>query len=205
MGGGVVIAVAAERIAEGKRLYELTSTPVGEIAAMLGLSTSTLRRRIRDWGWVPRYTPRQATLREEVALPPDDIAESRSILSVPPPTPEERIALAAYFHHTVERGLGRVNRILDKSGPADEAGAERAARVLVSVFRTLREMTAVMPPQETAPEHEAEDEPPPRSIDEFREALAIRIERIVEAHRSGAAEGGAGGSRGGDSGGDPAQ
>lgn len=205
MGGGVVIAVSAERIAEGRRLYELTSTPVGDIAAMMGLSTSTLRRRIKEWGWVPRYAPRQPTLREEVSLPRDDIAETHSVLSVPPPTAEERIALAAYFHRTVERGLGQVNRILDKNGPADEAGAERAARVLVSIFRTLREMTAVMPPEETAPDDEADDEPAPRSIDEFREALAIRIERIVEAHRSGAAAGGAGGGGGGDHGGEPAR
>jgi hypothetical protein len=205
MGGGVIIAVAAERIAEGKRLYELTSTPVGDIAAMMGLSTSTLRRRIREWGWVPRYAPRQATLRAEVSLPGDDIAETRSVFSVPPLTPEQRIALAAYFHRTVERGLGRVNRILDKSGPADEEGAERAARVLVSIFRTLREMTAVMPPEETVPDDEADDEPAPRSIDEFREALAIRIERIVDAHRCGAAAGGTEGGRGGDHGGEPAQ
>lgn len=201
---GLFIAVAAERIAEGKRLYELTSTPVGDIAGMMGLSRSTLRRRIKEWGWVPRYAPRLATVREQVSLPPESVAETRSVLSVPAPTPEERVALVSYFHRTVERGLGEVHRILDKNGPADEAGAERSARVLVSIFRTLREMTAVMPPEETTPQDEADHEPAPRTIDEFREALAIRIERIIEAHRSGAA-GGAGGDGGGDHRGEPAQ
>lgn len=198
------IEVAEDLIAEGKRLYELTLTPVLDIAAMMGLSRRTLERRKKEWGWVPRYPPRHITMREEVASPPDGIAETRSILSLPPPTPEERVALAAYFHRTVERGLGQVNRILEKNGPADEAGAERAARVLVSIFRTLREMTAVMPPEETTPQDEADHEPAPRTIDEFREALAIRIERIIEAHRSGAA-GGAGGDGGGDHRGEPAQ
>ena len=198
------IEVAEDRIAEGKRLYELTLTPVLDIAAMMGLSRRTLERRKKEWGWVPRYPPRHITMREEVASPPDGIAETRSILSLPPPTQEERVALAAYFHRTVERGLGQVNRILEKNGPADEAGAERAARVLVSIFRTLREMTAVMPPEETTPQDEADHEPAPRTIDEFREALAIRIERIIEAHRSGAA-GGAGGDGGGDHRGEPAQ
>jgi AcrR family transcriptional regulator len=179
-----VIAVAAERIAEGKRLYELTSTPVREIAAMMGLSQSTLRRRVRDWSWVPRYAPRLVTMRGEVSIPPDDVAGTGSVFAVQPLTREERVALAAYFHRTVERGLGQVNRILDKNGPADEAGAERAARVLVSIFRTLREMTAVMPPEEATSQDEADDEPAPRTLDEFREALAEQIERILQAHRS---------------------
>ena len=76
------------------------------------------------------------------------------------------------------------------------------ARALAATFRALREMTALMPSDITAPRHEADDQPIPRSIDEFREALAVRIERIVRAHRSGA---GAGRGRGGDHGGEPAQ
>lgn len=46
------IQIAPERIAEGKHLYELTSTPVPDIAVMMGVSRRTLARRIGEWGWI---------------------------------------------------------------------------------------------------------------------------------------------------------
>src|SRR6185312_9300627 len=197
---GIAIVISADRIAEGKRLYELTSTPVHDIAEMMGVSRQTLQRRIKTWGWVPRNPPRHATVREVVASPPDAIAPTGDVFAVPPMTREERVALAAYFHRTVERGLDAVHRILDKTGPSDEAGAERAARALAVTFRSLREMTAVMPHEKATSDDEADAKPIPRSIDEFREALADHIERIVRAHRSGSGASAGGSARGDDEG-----
>lgn len=196
---GVPIKIAPERIAEGKRLYELTATPLEDIAALMGVSRWTVQRRIYEWGWTPRTALRRRADGSIVAPAP---APADGEAAPTPPTHEERVALAAHFHRTAARGLDTVNRILDKCGPSDEAGTESAARALAATFRALREMTALMPSDITAPRHEADDQPVPRSIDEFREALAVRIERIVRAHRSGA---GAGGGRGGDHGGEPAQ
>ena len=197
---GIAIVISADRIAEGKRLYELTSTPVHDIAEMMGVSRQTLQRRIKTWGWVPRNPPRHATVREVVASPPDAIAPTGDVFAVPPMTREERVALAAYFHRTVERGLDAVHRILDKTGPSDEAGAERAARALAVTFRSLREMTAVMPHEKATSDDEADTKPIPRSIDEFREALADQIERIVRTHRSGSGASAGGSARGDDEG-----
>ena len=42
------IQIAPERIVEGKHLYELTLTPVPDIAAMMGVSRKTLERRIHE-------------------------------------------------------------------------------------------------------------------------------------------------------------
>jgi AcrR family transcriptional regulator len=201
---GLAIVISPDRIAEGKRLYELTSTPVHDIAAMMGVSRPTLQRRIKKWGWVPRKPAGHVTVREEVASPPDGIAPTGDIFAMPPTTREERLALAAYFHRTVERGLDAVHRILGKNGPGDEAGTERAARALAITFRALREMTAVMPNEKTTSDDETSDEPVPRSIDEFRDALADQIEKILQAHRdrSGAS---AGGTACGDNGGNQAE
>ena len=149
---------------------------------------------------MPRNPPRHATVREAVASPLDGIAPTGDVVAVPPMTREERVALAAYFHRTVERGLDAVHRILDKTGPSDEAGAERAARALAVTFRSLREMTAVMPHETATSDDEADDKPIPRSIDEFRDALADQIERIVRAHRSGSGAGAGGSARGDDEG-----
>ena len=54
------IQIAPECIADGKRLYELTLTPVADIAATMGISRRTLERRIHEWGWTPRSAPRLA-------------------------------------------------------------------------------------------------------------------------------------------------
>ena len=199
---GVFKKIAPDLLAEGRRLYEMTATPLADIAALMGVSRYTVMRRIPEWGWQPRTALRRRAGGEIVA-PALTNVETAPVVPVPP-TYEERVALAAQFHRTAAHGLDAVNRILDKCGPSDEAGVESAARALAATFRAMREMTALMPSEFTAPRHEA-NEPPPRSLDEFREALAIRIERIVEAHRSAERTGGAGGSAGGDDGGDPAQ
>ena len=60
------IQIAPERIADGKRLYELTLTPVPDIAAMMGVSRKTLERRIHEWGWTLRSAPGGRSL-EKVA------------------------------------------------------------------------------------------------------------------------------------------
>lgn len=201
---GLAIVISPDRIAEGKRLYELTSTPVHHIAAMMGVSRQTLQRRIKKWDWVPRKPAGHVTVREEVAAPLPGAAPTGDIFAVPPITPEERLALAAYFHRTVERGLDAVHRILDKNGPSEEAGAERAARALALTFRSLRDMAAVMPHEKATSDDEASDQPVPRSIDEFREALADQIERILRAHR-GRSGGSPGGNACGDDGGHQAE
>jgi hypothetical protein len=190
---GVFKKIAPDLFAEGKRLYELTATPLADIGALMGVSRYTVQRRIPEWGWQPRTALRRRA--DGSVVVPAPLA-----IKAAPPTHEERLALATEFHRTAMRGLEVANRILDRSGRGDEAGIESAARSLAATFRALREMTALMPPEFTAPRHEA-DEPPPRSIDEFRDALADQIERIVRAHRSQSGEG-AGGSAGGDDGGD---
>ena len=180
---GTPIKIAHDLVAEGKRLYELTATPLDDIAALMGVSRWTVQRRIPEWGWAPRTALRRHG--DGSVVPPVDPEATPA-----PPTPEERLALVAYFHRTAKRGLDAVNRILDKTGPSNEAGVESAARALSAMFRAMREMTALLPSDITAPRHEADNDLPPRSIDEYREALAIRIEGIVRAYRSRAGESG---------------
>jgi hypothetical protein len=48
------IEIAPELVAEGRRLYEETLTPVHDVAAMMGISQRTLENRIREWNWKRR-------------------------------------------------------------------------------------------------------------------------------------------------------
>jgi hypothetical protein len=177
------IAIAPERIAEGKHLYELTLTPVPDIAAMMGVSRKTLERRIREWGWVPRSAPRIAADRALFATAPagEPVSAAPNAAAAAPNSPEARIAIAARIQRAVERGLDAVDRVLDTVGPADEGGAERSARTLAAVARTLQEMSALNKPDEVAPPDEADDDPVPIDLDELRNELARRINALIEA------------------------
>ena len=120
------IQIAPERIAEGKRLYDLTLTRVADIATMMGISRRTLVRRMHEWGWTPRSAPRHATDRMLVAAAPSGAANAAMAIAVPLPA-EARAAVAARIHGVVAQSLDAVERVLALAGPADEVAAERSS------------------------------------------------------------------------------
>jgi len=171
---------------EGKRLYDLTLTPVADIATMMGVSRKTLERRIHEWGWTPRSAPRHATDRMLVALAPSNMVGATPAVAVPL-TPEARAALATRIHGIVAQSLDAVERVLRIVGPADEVGAERSARTIAAVARTLTEFAVFTKPDDAPPPDDADDDDPvPRDIEEFRRELARRIRGFIEARRNGA-------------------
>ncbi len=183
---GKQISIAPERIVEGKQLYELTGTPVSDIAALMGVSRRTLERRLHQWGWVPRRAPRTETDRALVAAPPAPVAASASADPASAITPGEAAAMrsanAVRIQQLVANSLNAVDRVLAKVGPVDEGGAERSARTLAAVTRALQEMAAMTQPDDEAPPDAVDDEDAiPRDIDEIREALARRIHALIDA------------------------
>jgi hypothetical protein len=183
--GTAKIQIAPECIADGRRLYELTLTPVADIAATMGISRRTLERRIHEWGWTPRSAPRLAADRALTGVEPPANVESKPAAAASL-SAAARMELAARIQNTVERGLDAVDRVLDKVGPADEGGAERSARTLAAIARTLHAMAAIAEPEsEATPPDETDDDPVPRDIDEFRRELTRRIRGFIEARRNG--------------------
>lgn len=165
------IEIAPERIAEGKHLYELTPTPVADIAGMMGISRKTLERRIPEWGWTPRSSFRVMTDRARVATVPPRIAG----------LPAMRRSVAERILNAVNRELDVIDKILRKAGPANKGEIERSTRTVVSTARALRELAAVNMPDEATPPHEPDPDSAPRDLDEFRAALARRIEAFIDA------------------------
>ena len=98
----------------------------------------------------------------------------------------KRAALAVRIQNVVESELAAAERILAAVKAADQSEAERSARTLASVSRTVPEIAALNQPIEVTPPHEADDDPIPRDIDEFRLELARRIRGFIEARRNGA-------------------
>jgi hypothetical protein len=185
------IQVAPELVAEGQRLYETTMTTIGDIAALMGLSRRTLENRIVEWKWQRRRQPsgaidivhavRGATVAAATAETP---APNGAIAA--PVSPQQRAALAQRIQNVVEREMTVLERVVGVLGPSNEAAAERTAQTLAGISRTLREIAALNRPDEVTPPDEADDDPVPRDIDEFRFELARRIRGFIEARRNGA-------------------
>ncbi len=170
------------KIAQAKHLYESTRVPLDEIAALLGISRRTLSDRASEWGWkkrnarAPNETDRRrgsADARPPVAseaTPPGD-AEAA------PQASQDRAALAARIQAAAEREIAAVERILAVLGASDPAETEGAARTLASLARTLRELVHLE--RRAAPTEPVDDEHRPRDLDEFRRALARRLEELI--------------------------
>lgn len=190
---------APDAIANARRLYEHTKTPLGQVAAALGITRGTLAARIIEWGWTPRATAgsgakrktrrarsvrktRACTSSTEKHKPSLEPKSPRAAPRVPPrdgdrrasPDPE---ALAARVQRVVERELDAIDRILGTIGAADAAEAERSARTLASLARALKEVMRLAAPDE--PAEPDDDDPMPRDLDEFRRELARRLEALA--------------------------
>lgn len=176
--------IAPELLAEAKRLYEQTLAPVDDIAGMLDLSRSSFYVRVREGGWRGRRASTAAfhftralsggavavMTAEPAEQPRADVASPNAAIS-----DQQRMALALRMQQVVEREMDAVERILGKIQPSDQIEAEHGARTLASVARTLREIKALNTPDDETPPDDADDDPIPCDIDEFRFQLARRI------------------------------
>lgn len=96
-----------------------------------------------------------------------------------------RAGMAGRVHDMVARELDAVERVLDVLAPQGPGDAERAARTLASIARTLRELSLMNDTGEQPEAATADDDDSPRDLDEFRRELARRINAFVD-ERTGA-------------------
>ena len=101
------------------------------------------------------------------------------------PTREEaHAALAVRIQRVAEREMDAVERVLDVLGPSDQAEADRCARALAGISRTLREITALNTPEDVTRADDTDDDPVPVDLDALRCELARRIKGLIEAERA---------------------
>jgi len=183
---------APDAVANARRLYEQTQTPLDAVAASLGITRQTLASRIVEWGWTPRTTsvkggrqkPHKRRMRTARSANPKRAKtkpEKTGTVGASP-APQQREAtgaegLAVRVQRVVERELDAIDQILGAIGAADAAEAERSARTLASLARALKEVMRLAAPDE--PADADDDDPVPRDLDEFRRELARRIEALA--------------------------
>jgi hypothetical protein len=193
--------IAPELLAEARRLYEQTLAPVDDVASVLGMTRTPFYKIVNREGWRGRRA-RSGTFHFARALgaggaaalmppPAEQLRAEPANLNREPVAPWQRAALAQRIMIAAEREIDAVERILAKVAPNDAIEIEYSARVVASIARTLREIAELNKPEEVTPPDEADNDPVPLDIDEFRLELARRIHVLVDARRN--REGGGGG------------
>jgi len=195
--------------------FEYTDKPVDQIALDWGVSAGTIRNRRIAWGWTsrrppvpPEGPPRLPAPQIEAAAPslvgppapvPQIEAAAPLLLpasqgpplapmqagdATPPPggelsrDPDTPTALR--LQGAVASVLAAIEAIVAKIGAGRTAESDRSARALAALTRTLRELNTLQSQYE---EPAADDSP--ADIDEFRFALARKIDAFVAAQGGG--------------------
>lgn len=160
-------------MAEARRRYEDTTTPVREIAALLGVSKETFRNRLHEWGWTRQ---RRATRALDLLCAAGGPATQHAA------PPQRRAALAVLGPETTEQFAAAVGRVIATIQPKDLGEAERATHILAAIAAMMNQNAALHRPERATPDNEADADAVPRDIDTFREALAKRIEDFAAIH-----------------------
>jgi len=173
---------APEALGDARYRYEATDEPNVSIARRLGISERTFSRNVVKWGWERR---RQAGRRLMAQAAPDLVAPHGPAL-----TPEDEAA-AADIEVTVQHTIAAIRMIVARLPKSrNVAAAERSARALATLTRTLQEVIRLRPKQ-TQPEPTNDRGPNDdnefarlllRRVDEFR---AERSSRVPDAAEDG--------------------
>jgi hypothetical protein len=201
LGAAIVLKIefTPDQQAEIVRLYTRTLTPVRDIAALMQVSRGTIEKRIRLWALPKRkVTSRPIELMHAIRGAVMAEASAGAIRATPigaDALAAQRAAVAVRILEAVEIELDAVQRVLEVLDPGDKDEAERTARTLASLARTLREAAALNQPEEAASHDDPDDDPVPGDIDEFRRELARRLQGLVDLERARESEGARGDQR----------
>lgn len=124
---------------------------------------------------IAKARARETKPRHSLITPTNHKRSAVERLDDPPPAPVAvmlgRVSLA------IERELTQIERIVGgiRTKPAERTEAERRARTLASLARTLREVMQLR----AGEEKKQDDDAVPRDISEFRRQLARRLEQLA--------------------------
>jgi hypothetical protein len=163
--------------------YEQTEKPIHTICAQYRISPSTLRNRVRQWGWTERVPRVPAEGPPPEPLPQRDapaLAEPSESLPPPPAAPVEARQIAHRLRGAIDRVVAAIDLALaGLSAASSPREIERAGRAVAALTRTLHELNAMLT-QFPMPERDENDE--------FFRAELEKLERmsvVNDAYRRG--------------------
>jgi len=168
-----------EALARAKHLYEDTGMLVADIARTLQISQTTFYNRLRTaWHWKKRNQRLDALDAAATAAAPE-LAEVRETAE-PAKKILETVSMIDRVRSAVTAEIKKIEDVLNRVEGVHlrSTDAERAARTLATLVRTLKELTALENPQSKREETESEARDEFRDLEEFRSSLAERLDRL---------------------------
>lgn len=179
---------------EARRRYQAGESLVS-IARFLKVSDATLRKYRLTWGWGERLAasgPGAA-----LAIPPE--ADGSCAGEASSRDNEAAVADTHVLSRRVEAAVRRELAGIEKrlGSGADASAAERNARVLASLVKSLAELARIdtarkeagdVQNESNSGDADTEDRRPPRDLAELREELAARLERLRAERAAGAGD-----------------
>ena len=186
--------------------YEHTEKPVEDICVERGISSSTLRDRMRRWRWTRRRQPISAegpppveraaplvaaeaqTGTSAAAVPGETAADAPAPHAAPgEETPADPAAIVRHLQSAVARVLPAIEATLGKlaAGATQPRELERAARALGSLTRALRELKALL---SEYPAPSVDDDRGPADDNEFIRELVRRMDYFAATHAAAEAK-----------------
>ncbi len=190
-----MVQYTEEFLAAARQGYETTDQPMRELARELGIGITTLSTLAEKNGWAKRslrqrgLPPAMQLLEEVKALAGGGLAPGAEA----PPTPNPFPPLAALAEGGEQSALGpselliKLQQILaqliaaQQLAPANGIHSPQAARTLTMLVQAMRMLQGMRGGQSISQESHKDDDDMPRDIDEFRHALARRIEALFES------------------------
>ena len=173
-----------EAIENIRHRYVDTEETQASIAKDFGVHRKTIEHLAQLQGWPPR---RDRVARDLPAALKLRIEADRAVIAAVQETDEAApLTVAERLERAAEKELAALERMrvtlgLEPSSPAD---AERTVRTIERLTETLFKVRRLRVPDEVANGEVAASDLP-RDIDEFRHALAIRIETFVRGRIDG--------------------
>jgi len=173
-----LIIIPPEKVAEARHLYEGTAVPVHDVAMFLGISAQTLHRRIRKWKW--RRRNRRLAELDAAAMAEIPLGEIRAVAEAPVAV-LQHVSLIDRVRSAIEREIVAIENVLSRVDGVRlrSQDAERAARTLATLVRTLRHVNDLKEAGVDDGSKEREDQF--RDLDEFRRELSARLARVRAA------------------------
>ena len=175
-----------EALARAKHLYEDTGMPVADIARMLDISQTTFYNRLRTaWHWKKRNERLDALDAAVVAAAPQ-VAEVREA-AAPAKKILETVSMIDRVRSAVTVEIEKIEDVLNRAEGVHlrSTDAERAARTLATLVRTLKELTALEKPDDRREGKQGEASDEFRDLEEFRSNLAERLDRLRASGEAG--------------------
>jgi hypothetical protein len=183
----MTVKLSAEEWAQVRYEYEHTDKPVEDICLDHGISSNTLRDRVRRWGWTRRHAPIPAE-----GPPPLRPREPAAPLATPPAPaaglePVEPFAPDAAPQEGGDAGLPAPPVAVAPGEAPPPDPAETMRRLQSAVARVLPAIEAIVAKLAAGPMHPREMERAGRALSSLTRTLR-ELQELLSRHQAGGAD-----------------